>query len=38
MLENKPTIKSIVQQVGIEICECNIVAQKMYNVKLCIDL
>jgi hypothetical protein len=28
-----PAICNIVQQVGIEFCECNIVAREMYNVK-----
>jgi len=28
-----PAISNTVQQVGIEFCECNIVAREMYNVK-----
>jgi hypothetical protein len=34
MLENQPAVNSVMQITGIEFCECDIVARKMYNVKL----
>lgn len=33
MSEESSTINGIMQQVGTEFCECNIVAQKIYNVQ-----
>jgi hypothetical protein len=28
-----PATNNIMQQVGVEFCECNVVAREMYNVK-----